>query len=138
MKFNHRKEIQIRFGDIDILGHVNNAVQLSYFDLARLSYFEQFYGDIIRWEESAVIVAHLEIDFLVPILIKDNIEVLTRITRIGNKSLGIEQQIVDINTREVKTRSTQVMVGYNQRLSTSIPIPEELKSRIMTFENELV
>ena len=37
IEFNHQQEIQIRFNDVDVIGHVNNAVQLSYFDIDRKS-----------------------------------------------------------------------------------------------------
>ena len=74
MNCNHKKKIQIRFGDIDIMGHVNNGVQLSYLDLGRLDYFEQVYGQTIDWNDAALLVAHLEIDYLAPILLKDKIE----------------------------------------------------------------
>ena len=39
IEFNHQQAIQIRFNDVDVIGHVNNAVQLSYFDLGKVKYF---------------------------------------------------------------------------------------------------
>lgn len=134
MNCNHKKKIQIRFGDIDIMGHVNNGVQLSYLDLGRLDYFEQVYGQTIDWNDAALIVAHLEIDYLAPILLKDKIEVHTRIHKIGNKSVGMTQSIIDAISGDIKTKTTQVMVAYNQELGESIAVPETLKIRIRAFE----
>lgn len=138
MNCNHKKKIQIRFGDIDIMGHVNNGVQLSYLDLGRLDYFEQVYGQTIDWNDAALIVAHLEIDYLSPILLKDKIEVHTRIYKIGNKSVGMSQNIVDSITGEIKTKTTQVMVAYSQKLNESIKVPETLKIRIRAFEGNVI
>jgi len=138
MDFNHKKKIQIRFGDIDIMGHVNNGVQLSYLDLGRLDYFEQVYGQTINWNDAALIVAHLEIDYLSPILLKDHIEVHTCIHKIGNKSVGMTQNIVDAITGEIKTKTSQVMVAYSQKLGESISVPETLKIRIREFEETTV
>ena len=135
MNCNHKKKIQIRFGDIDIMGHVNNGVQLSYLDLGRLDYFEQVYGTTIDWNDAALIVAHLEIDYLSPILLKDKIEVHTSIHKIGNKSVGMIQNIVDAITGDIKTQTTQVMVAYSQKLGESITVPETLKIRIREFED---
>lgn len=138
MDFNHKKRIQIRFGDIDIMGHVNNGVQLSYLDLGRLDYFEQVYGQTIDWNDAALIVAHLEIDYLSPILLKDKIEVHTCIHKIGNKSVSMTQNIVDIATGEIKTRTNQVMVAYSQKFGESIKVPETLKIRIREFEEATI
>ncbi len=138
MDCNHKKKIQIRFGDIDIMGHVNNGVQLSYLDLGRLDYFEQVYGQTIDWNDAALIVAHLEIDYLAPILLKDKIEVHTCIHKIGNKSVGMTQNIVDAVTGEIKTQTSQVMVAYSQKLGESISVPETLKIRIREFEETTI
>jgi len=138
MNCNHKKKIQIRFGDIDIMGHVNNGVQLSYLDLGRLDYFEQVYGQTIDWNDAALIVAHLEIDYISPILLRDKIEVHTRIHRIGNKSVGMTQIIVDAITGDIKTKTTQVMVAYSQKLGESITVPETLKIRIRAFEGAVM
>ncbi len=138
MNCNHKKKIQIRFGDIDIMGHVNNGVQLSYLDLGRLDYFEQVYGQTINWNDAALIVAHLEIDYMAPILLKDHIEVHTHIHKIGTKSVGMTQTIVDRITGEIKTQTTQVMVAFSQKLGQSIEVPETLKIRIREFEDSTI
>lgn len=138
MNCNHKKKIQIRFGDIDIMGHVNNGVQLSYLDLGRWDYFEQVYGQTINWNDAALIVAHLNIDFLAPILLKDKIEVHTSISKIGTKSVSITQNIVDTNTGDIKTKTSQVMVAFSQKLGKSIEVPETLKIRIREFEEATI
>ena len=138
MEFKHIKKIQIRFGDIDLMGHSNNGVQLSYLDLARMDYFQQLFGQVIDWNDSALVVAHLEIDYLSAITLNDKIEVHTRIYKIGNKSVSLYQNIVDSVTGEIKTKTSQVMVGYSQKLGESIPVPETLKIRIREFEKEVV
>ena len=38
MKFFHETPLQIRFNDVDVMGHVNNSVYQNYFDVARLRY----------------------------------------------------------------------------------------------------
>ena len=32
-------EVQVRFSDIDLLGHVNNVAYFNYFEMARIHYF---------------------------------------------------------------------------------------------------
>ncbi len=138
MNCNHKKKIQIRFGDIDVIGHVNNGVQLSYLDLARLDYFEHIYGQTINWQDTALIVAHLEIDYFSPIFLKDKIEVHTCIHKIGNKSVSLRQNIIDSTTGDIKTQTSQVMVAFCPKSNTSVEVPETLKIRIRSFEGTLV
>jgi acyl-CoA thioester hydrolase len=138
MEFKHTKKIQIRFGDIDLMGHANNGVQLSYLDLARMEYFEKVYGEVIDWNDAALIVAHLEIDYLSPIMLNDKIEVHTKIYKIGTKSVSLHQNIVDVKTGEIKTKTSQVMVAYSRKLGESIKVPEILKIRIREFEGKIL
>jgi acyl-CoA thioester hydrolase len=44
-QFKHQLPIQIRFVDIDAFGHVNNAVFASYYEMARVAYFDQVLGE---------------------------------------------------------------------------------------------
>jgi len=138
MEFKHKKKIQIRFGDIDLMGHANNGVQLSYLDLARIEYFEKVYGQVINWNETALIVAHLDIDYLSPIMLNDKIEVHTKIYKIGTKSVSLHQNIVDSKTGETKTKTSQVMVAFSSRIGESVKVPEALKIRICEFEGDVL
>ncbi|MFN4071655.1 MAG: acyl-CoA thioesterase, partial [Thermus caldifontis] len=58
--------IQVRFRDLDALGHVNNAVYLTYFEVARAAYFQRLKEDWL--EKGHFILARAEVDFLRPIL----------------------------------------------------------------------
>ena len=60
-------QIQIRFADIDVMGHVNNAVYLSYFEMARVHYFKQILGEEWDWNSDGILLARNEIDYLSPI-----------------------------------------------------------------------
>ncbi len=137
MNFKHKTPVQIRFSDMDMMGHANNGVQLSYLDLARVHYFNELFGTNIDWNEAILIVAHLEIDYLAPIMLNDNIEVHTKILKIGNKSVQMLQNIVDAKTGDIKTKTTQVMVGFSKNKGISIPVPDFFKERITQFEEEL-
>jgi acyl-CoA thioester hydrolase len=59
--FRHKTPIQIRFKDVDRLGHVNNANHVTYFELARVEYFNELMGDMkIDWENESLILAKIE------------------------------------------------------------------------------
>lgn len=134
--FKHFSPVQIRFNDIDILGHVNNAVHQYYFDIARLDYFRDVFKESVDWKEEALVLASITVDYVQPILIDDSIEVCTCINHIGNKSIRMMQEIVDRETREVKSSSRSVLVAYHNRLMSAIPVPERWKEKIREFEKQ--
>ena len=58
--------LQIRFADIDSMGHVNNAVYLSYFEYTRLHYFKALLPANWDWVSNGIILAQTEVSFLNP------------------------------------------------------------------------
>lgn len=135
----HRKQstdLQIRFNDIDIMGHVNNAVYQHYFDLGRLSYFETVFGEMVDWSDESLVLVHISIDFMNPLFLEDKAKVYSRIYRIGNKSIGMKQQVVKEadGAETICAESESVLSGYSKANDTSIAIPEKWKKRIVDFE----
>ena len=92
MKFLHKTPIQIRFNDIDIMAHVNNSVYQNYFDLARIQYFEKVFETQMNWEEKALVLAKITIEYLNPIFLEEEIIVLSKVYKLGNKSLHMKQE----------------------------------------------
>lgn len=111
--FRHRMPVQLRFNDIDILGHLNNSVYMELFDLAKVNYFETVRPDWHDWNEVNVVIANINCDFLVPTFLHDHVEVLTAVTHLGHKSLTLEQRLVDASSGQVKSVCRTVMVGFD-------------------------
>lgn len=132
--FKHALPIQIRFGDIDAIGHINNNIYFSYFDLGKTAYFEKVKADRVSWVEGIIVVAHLSVDFISPIYYKESIAVDTKIIKVGGKSATILQQIRNINTQEVKCRCESIIVAYNADIQASMEIPEVWREAISSFE----
>ncbi len=128
--------IEIRFADIDKLQHVNNANYLTYFEQARLTYFEEVIGGSIDWSEKGIILAHAEISFLRPILLEDKISVEIAVTRIGNKSFDFSYQIITQNQNEnfIAANGKTIMVCINYKTMKTILIPNEWLEKINIFE----
>jgi len=134
----HKTDVQIRFNDIDILGHVNNAVYQYYFDLARVNYFTDILGEHeADFHEEALIVASIKVDYIMPVFLKDKIYVTTKITSIGNKSLTMIQEVFD-GKQLLKATSETRMVAYSIKKQSTISIPERWKTLISSFEKDVV
>jgi thioesterase len=135
--FNHKVPVQLRFNDADALGHINNSVYFSFYDLGKTEYFKTVRGRHIDTKDIDVVVVHAEVDFLSPVFLSDNIEVQTAVSSIGNKSFTLVQRIVEVPTDTVKCICTTVMVGFDQATHESKPISEEWKRAISEYEHRL-
>lgn len=115
--------IQIRFRDTDMLGHVNNAVYLSYIEIVRLEFFKNILAPI-DWSKQAFILARAEVDFRIPALINDDLAAELWVSRIGSKSFDFSYQIVKATPDgkvEVAAAVT-VMVAFDYETQKSIEL----------------
>ncbi len=124
-----RTPVQKRFGDIDIFHHVNNVSQQSYFDLGKTDYFRSVLGKDIMEGEPLIITVSTSTSYMGQIRRDDEIEVLTTVSKIGNKSITLFQQIVC--GEEVRSESTSVMVAFDFHHQQSVPVPDAWRSKMM-------
>ncbi|HPS72558.1 MAG TPA: acyl-CoA thioesterase, partial [Bacteroidales bacterium] len=128
--------IQIRMSDLDPFNHVNNGIQCSYLDLGRSAFIEEILGDKIDWLTIDLVLAHISLDFVVPINYGDKIICACKVTHLGNKSFKMVQHIIDSETGIIKTKSESVIVGLDREKLVSIPIKQEYREKLKEFENQ--
>lgn len=130
----HTLPIQLRFNDIDMMGHVNNAVIMEFFDLGKSRFFSEA-GLPVRPDEGdfCVVVVHVEVDFHSQIKWGDSVAVTTQITNWGHKSLRVKQQVVNRDTNEPYATCSTVMSGYSRKSGESAVIPDEVKERVESY-----
>jgi acyl-CoA thioester hydrolase len=109
--FHHTLPVQIRFNDVDKFGHVNNTVYFQFYDTGKTEYFAAVCPHV-DWEKEAIVVVHIEANFLAQIRGNDHIAVQTAVSKIGKKSFHLVQQVIDMDTKEVKCVCTSVMVTF--------------------------
>ncbi len=133
--FKQKTPIQIRFKDIDMMGHVNNANYITYFELARFTYFEALKkeGIGVDWVNAGIILAKIEMEYKQPVLLEDTAFVYTWVSRIGSKSFDMSCSIVRVvNGVEIEAaKGLAVIVCYNYKTNETIPIPEIWKAKMM-------
>ena len=134
IKFNHATPIQLRFNDFDALGHVDNSVYFSFYDLGKTSYFNEVLPDVGFSKEVGVVIANIQISFLLPVYPGENVSVETAVVEIGNKSFKLLQRLIDIDTTEVKCICHTIMVCYDAKTKTTRPISDEWRKAIANFE----
>lgn len=131
--FKHRVKVQLRFNDVDMFGHVNNAVYLQFFDMGKLAYFKQFMGGDFEHEPTVPVVANINVTFYNPTLIDERIEVLTAVASVSHSSLVLEQRIVT-DKGEVKCTATTVMVNIDVHTKHPEPVSDAWRASFAAFE----
>lgn len=122
----HRTMIQIRFKDVDALGHVNNANHLTYFETARIHFFDDLIGEEIDWDSEGMILAHVSVSYKKPIYLKDKIHVNTWFVKAGTTSFELGYEIMRTEKDGSETicatgTSVQVCFNYKNQLPVAVP-----------------
>ena len=121
--------IQIRFNDVDQMGHVNNAVIMEYFDLGKEAFFAAC-GLPPEEGDFTVMIVHYDVDFKRQIHFHDRIYVTTETERLGNKSVTVLQRVVDSATGDICVECHTVLAGYRRSTASSAVIPDEVRTRL--------
>ena len=90
MPFSH--PIEVRFRDLDAMGHVNNAVVVSYMEQARFQWWRSFLGGR-KFQEEGFLIARAEVDYRVPVLLGDDVRVELHCTKVGNSSFELSYRL---------------------------------------------
>lgn len=150
--FRHSLPLQVRFSDIDRMGHVNNNVYFAYFDLGKTNYFsavreatvaaakeEEIPRDGIEASlNQPVVAANVNCDFLAPVRPDEPIEVNTQVDRIGSKSFVMVQAIMGSATGELKALCATTLVAVDPRTGAAIEIPRALRVAVSAFEGRRI
>ncbi|WP_316819045.1 thioesterase family protein [Pedobacter nyackensis] len=132
--FKYKTTIETRFADFDMMGHVNNAVYFTYMEIARTKYWNQ----AIQWDwkKTGVVIAKASIDYILPVFIEDKISIYVRTSRIGNSSFDLEYLLVKLvhGKEQICNKGKTTCVAFNYASKSSFPIPEDEKSRMISFE----
>lgn len=103
----HRTDIQMRFGDTDALGHINNARFASYAELGRLDFLSKLGGSV-----RSLILASLYIDFRRQVKLGERVHVDTFVSNLGRSSITLGQTIYASDERAADITSVVVHFDY--------------------------
>ncbi len=134
--FHFYHPIEVRYGDLDPQGHVNNAKYLTYFEQGRIAYMIELglFTKDQSFMEIGVILADVHITYLEPVYFGQKIKVGVHAAKLGNKSMTWEQNVVDAENGKVLAKGEVVMVTYDYRAEKTISIPHEWREKIKAFE----
>lgn len=135
-EFRFFHPVEVRYGDLDPQGHLNNAKYLTYFEQARIHYIIHLdlFKDGGSFMDVGIILADAHVTFLSIVRWKQDIRIGVRISRLGNKSMDSEYLMVDGGTNQELASGSSVLVAYDYRTGKTISILDEWREKINAFE----
>ncbi len=115
-------EIQKRFSDVDMFGHVNNVYIQDYFDLGKTDFYANVLGSSMNWHKDSLVIVSVHSDYLEQTRYEDEVYVETAIEKIGNKSFTFLQKLMDKNRERVNAVCHTVVVGFDFEKQVSMPL----------------
>jgi acyl-CoA thioester hydrolase len=138
--FGHRVVLDVRFADIDGMGHVNNAVYLTYCETARIRYWTDVTGEpMASGHEGAesLILAEARISYRAPVFHGEQVTVESRATHIGRSSFTLEHRMTaarpDTAPRLVAV-SDSVLVRYDYATAAPVRLTDAAIAAMEAFE----
>ena len=132
--------MEVRYGDLDPQGHLNNAKYLTYFEQARVKYFAELglFSRDQSFMDIGVIVADIHIRYMAPVLLGAAVKVGVQTIKIGNKSITLRQTILDATSGQAYAEGTVVLVAYDYHSHKTTPVLDEWRRIVTEFEGTLV
>jgi acyl-CoA thioester hydrolase len=123
--------VNIRFRDIDGMGHVNNAVFFTYFAEGRLALFQQFSMN----STFSFILAHISCDYLRPIMLNTRLSLEIWVKEIGMKSFGLGYKLADCSDGSITyANGESVQVCYDYAENKPVAVSAALKLKLIEYQ----
>jgi len=134
--FRFYHPIEVRYGDLDPQGHLNNAKYLTFIEQARIQYIKYLgLWDGGSFLNIGIILADVHITFRSPIHFGQPVRVGVRVSRLGSKSLNMEFRLEDASSGEELASGSTVSVAYDYHARKTIPLPENWRNAITNYES---
>jgi acyl-CoA thioester hydrolase len=132
-EFRHRTRLEVRLGDLDPFGHVNNAVIATYVEQGRVLYLRDVLGTGVDPVSMPFILAMLKIEYLSQVMFSDTVEVASRVDWIGRTSVGMSHLLINQEAREL-ARSEAVLVAFDYDVERPMPVSDDWRAIMVAHE----
>lgn len=132
MDFHHQYSIQVRWGDMDAYGHVNNAMFFKYLESARFAYIEDLLMPVLGGDIPVIVLADIQCRFEQQIVYPATVVVKTKVVRLGNSSFDVVAEMWQEARRVASSKAVLVWVDPNTY--RPMKIPEAAAAQIQLLE----
>ncbi len=127
--------LAVRWGDVDMLGHVNNVQILRYCEEARVMWVDRLRASLQQGSKGeGPILADIQCSFLRQLRWPAQLEIGARAVRLGRSSITLVNAVFEQSLPEPIAVARAVAVWFDYRAQKSLPLPEPLRAAIRQFE----
>jgi acyl-CoA thioester hydrolase len=130
-RFHH--PVEVRFRDLDSMGHAHHSLALIYVEEARAAYWREV-GGRATVDDIDYVLAEVAVRYHRRITYPDRLDVAVRVSRIGGKSFTMEFEIRSVDGA-LLAAGTTVQVAYDYAAGASKSVAAELRARIEAYES---
>jgi len=133
--FVHFVSLPVQWGDMDALGHVNNAIYFRYVETGRIAYFDAIgAGSSFDGGGEGPILADIQCSFIGQLRYPARIDIGTRTVKIGTKSFTVAAGIFLVGDDAPVATSSAVVVWFDYVNQRTAPLPDALRQRVLELE----
>jgi acyl-CoA thioester hydrolase len=134
-QFKHWTMITVRWGDMDAIGHVNNATYFTYSESARISYFNALkMWDCREHDRQGPALVSATLNFRQQVHYPAELDIGTRVSDIRSRSFTLVHEMYRRGTEELVADGSSVVAWVDYELNRAIPIPDDLRAAFRRFE----
>jgi len=126
--------IEVPYGDVDAMGHLNNVAYLRYMEFARQKYWLALRGSR-DYLDIDFVVARAEIDYRASAYMGEMLDIDIRVSRMGNSSFDFAYRIMAGDGRLV-AEATTTQVCWDWRANAKSTLTPERRAEIERFEKQ--
>jgi acyl-CoA thioester hydrolase len=128
--FTHR--LTVRFRDCDAMGHVNHAVYFTYFEQARLAWYQHL-GGAEAFPGVSTMVVHAECDYKAPAFMHEELEIRVRLAEVGRTSMTATYTVNNVASGELLAEGKTVSVTVDPRTHKPVPLPQVTRTILAAY-----
>jgi len=132
-------DINVEWGDMDALQHVNNIEYFKYFQIARIAYFEKIdtFG-VMGENRVSSILAATQAKYIYPLNYPDKISVGIRVDTMADQHFTMKYAVVSHKHQRLATVGDAKVVAFDYVNNKKTSIPDAIRKTIIDLEKVTV
>ena len=131
-------DLNIEWGDMDALQHVNNIEYFKYFQVARIAYFEKINSDSVFGETPIpLILASTQCKFIYPLTYPDSISVGVRVDAMADQYFTMKYAVVSHQHQRLAAIGDAKVVMFDYVNNKKTSVPDEIRKTIIDLEESV-
>jgi len=132
---NYIHSLTVRFSDVDMLGHTNNASYFSFMEEARIFYLKKLGYDAKDYQSRCpIILVEASCRYKAPSFVGDTLDIHLWVSEMKEKSFTMDYEIKDQKTQKLIALAKSTQVTYDYANKKVISMPSDLKQKIESLE----